>query len=493
MKKLLRKIDNKKIAVLAVIAFVVSMLPIWYLAKYARPSGDDYGYSVWTHAAWMDTHSIWEVLKASAFTVKSMYMSWNGDFFTTFLFSLMPEVFVPWSFWIVPFIMTGALILGTSVFLYEVCVKALGMAKEDFVIFDCLILIASFQYIPSTAIGMYWYVGATHYIIPHMAALFALAAAWRYFVTSKGRSLAAATVWAFVVGGSSYFSCLLIFMLYLVLMVLGYRKNKKVLRLIVPYVICLVCFVIQCLSPGNAIRGGSGFGLHASAIVGAVFEALRQGAVTIGSYLEEKTFIFILLAILAVFGWEALLKRKSTFSFRYPLLFVILMYGCYSAQFTPAIYAAVDVSLGPATMEYLTFLLAAAVSVFYVEGWLIGRLKGKEDGVLRSALKWRSCVIFPAILICLALTALNLNWIGKSVDRSAIEYVVSGRAEDFKAQIASQMEILLDDSIKEAYLVPTNDDQGPLMHMCVTSDETAFTNQVVKDFYRKERVVVKVD
>lgn len=52
------------------------------------------------------------------------------------------------------------------------------------------------------------------------------------------------------------------------------------------------------------------------------------------------------------------------------------------------------------------------------------------------------------------------------------------------------MEILLDDSVKEAYLVPINDDQGPLMHMPVTEDEEAFTNRVVRDFYRKDRVVM---
>ena len=69
-------------------------------------------------------------------------------------------------------------------------------------------------------------------------------------------------------------------------------------------------------------------------------------------------------------------------------------------------------------------------------------------------------------------------------------YISSGQAEDFREQIASQMEILLDDSIREAYLVPINDDQGPLMHMPVTTDENAFTNWAVKCFYQKDKVVM---
>ena len=77
------------------------------------------------------------------------------------------------------------------------------------------------------------------------------------------------------------------------------------------------------------------------------------------------------------------------------------------------------------------------------------------------------------------------------MDRQQVfDYVSSGQAEDFRKQIASQMEILLDDSVKEAYLVPINDEQGPLMHMPVTEDEDAFTNWVVKRFYRKDKVVM---
>ena len=53
----------------------------------------------------------------------------------------------------------------------------------------------------------------------------------------------------------------------------------------------------------------------------------------------------------------------------------------------------------------------------------------------------------------------------------------------------SQLEILLDDSIKEAYLCPTNPEQGPLMHMPVINNPNAFTNQVVAQFYGKDFVI----
>ena len=180
------KKGNKNVeAVIIILIFIVSMLPIWYLAGYARPSGDDYGYSVLTHAAWLETHSLIEVLKAAINTVEKYYTSWNGNWFTVFLFSLMPEVFVPYSFWVVPYIVTAAVIFATLVFMYELCVNLMKFQRADCLIFTFLLLLASYQYIPSTAIGMYWYVGAIHYMLSYAVGLLGIAFIFKFMRTGK--------------------------------------------------------------------------------------------------------------------------------------------------------------------------------------------------------------------------------------------------------------------------------------------------------------------
>ncbi len=500
-KKTVDFISDKKIAEVMLGMLVLSLVPILYLAGYARPSGDDYGYSVFTHAAWVDTHSLVEVFKAAVHTVKGMYQAWNGDWFTVFLFSLMPEVFAPYTFWIVPYFMVGVTVLGTTVFLHDVLVETAGIGREYMVILDALVLIASFQFIPSTAIGMYWYVGAMHYMVPHAVALFALVSGFRYYRTGKIRYIVYASLCMFMVGGSSYFSSLLVFMVYGMMMVLFFRKRKDIFYLLVPFFIGAAGFVVQCVSPGNKARGGESFGFSVGGAFLTVAQSLWQGLATPVEYLRDKTFIYVILLLCAIFGWTALLKRKGEMPlrFRYPLLFVLLMYGIYSAMYAPAIYAAVDVSLGPATMVYLTFLLAALLSILYVEGWIIQNMQEGGNGrlgrmwfkdVLLDAGSYRARVGAPLLLLAAVLTLFCGSSLRNCVDKQVYDYVSSGQAEDFRKQIASQMEILLDDSIKEAYLVPINDDQGPLMHMPVTEDEEAFTNRVVRDFYRKDRVVM---
>lgn len=504
--KLSEKLNNKVFALGAVLLFVLSMLPIWYLAFYARPSGDDYGYSALTHAAWLDTHSIIEVLKAAGETVRNSYISWNGDWATTFLFALMPEVFVPYSFWIVPFIMTGSVIVATWVFMHEICVRVAGIRRADCVIYTSLLLLAAYQFIPSTAIGMYWYAGSVHYILPHAAGLLGLAWLSDFMRAGRRSRLILLTFSFFFVGGSSYFTSLLLFLVLAIVFILGWRKNRRrVLLLLIPLLIGLICFLIQCVAPGNSARGGESFGFNGSLAAYTIIESLRRGIITIGTYAVDKTFAFVMLFVIALFGVESMWKAadKGKFSFPVPGLFVAFLFGCFSAMFAPEVYSEVydtiEISLGPATIRYFLFLIFGALSILYCEGWTAVKIKekmsrknsyDKEEKKGFTGKRYRIGILFPGLVLAALFLLCNREWMRTCVDREAIEYVTSGQAEDFRDQINSQMKILLDDSIKEAYLVPINPEQGPLMHMPVTTDENAFTNRVVRDFYRKEKVVM---
>lgn len=495
MEKLINWFDNKKIAVLSAMLFILSLIPILYLAQYARPSGDDYNYGVLTHIAWLETHSLIEVFKAGIKTVKQMYSGWNGNWFTVFLFSFMPEVFAPYTFVVVPYIMVGALTFGTAAFLYYIIVKICGFSREYAVIVSVLLLFVSFQFIPSTAIGMYWFVGATQYIIPHMLALLALTFGVRYYNTNKIRNIVYASIFMFMVGGSSYFSSLLVFMVYIAMIIVFVRKRKDILWLLLPFGIGAVGFIIQCISPGNKVRAGDDFGFYFSDAIFTIIESLRQGVTGIFKYFKDKPFIYMALFICALFMWEAILKMKKKVKFCYPLLAVIFLFGIYSAMYAPKIYSGVAVSLGPDTIIYFTFLITALLTIIYVEGWTIQKLRKRDNhdfinNYLLNETSYRNKVLIPALAICIIITFINHGWFRNSVDKRVYDYVHSGQAEDFRDQIQSQMDILLDVSIKEAYLVPINDNQGPLMHMPVTTDPDNFTNRVVKDFYQKEKVVM---
>ena len=214
MKKLAEWISIKKIAVAVGFAFFASMVPNWLLAFIARPSGDDYGYSAASHQTWLHTHSVIEVLRTGLETTKQMCQVWNGDWFSVFIFTLMPEVFVYRSFWIVPVFWTLAMIAATYYMVHEVFTNYFGLKWYEGGMVTLLILLMFYQWIPSSAIGMYWYVGVIHYMMPHVLAMLLIGFLLKYLRTDKFRYIIFSVFGMIAIGGSSYYSAFLVLFSY---------------------------------------------------------------------------------------------------------------------------------------------------------------------------------------------------------------------------------------------------------------------------------------
>ena len=96
------KIRSRKItfvdiaAVVAAGVFLVSLLPILYASFYAHPISDDFNYSKAVHDAVAAGGGFWEVVSASFGTIAKYYRTWQGTFFSIFVFSLQPGAFSEW-------------------------------------------------------------------------------------------------------------------------------------------------------------------------------------------------------------------------------------------------------------------------------------------------------------------------------------------------------------------------------------------------------------
>lgn len=490
MNRLFAWLNLKKISIALGVLFIVSMLPNWFLAFIARPSGDDYGYSIATHQAWINTHSLIEVFKAGIETTINMCRSWNGDWFSVFIFTLMPEVFVTKSFWIVPIFWTLAMIGATYYLAYEVLCRQLGMKWYEALGITALVLIMCYQWIPSSAIGMYWYVGVIHYIMPHVVAMLMLAFLSRYLRTKKNRYIVYSALGAVAIGGSSYYSVFLVFLIYILVFIYIAWKDKKVFLFLIPMITGCVALYFHVTAPGNAERVGEGLGFSVEHAVSTIVGALIMGMTRIEEYMKNSPFLFVLLAVSVVLIWEALNRSEQKFNFPFPVIWAGYMYGIYAAMFTPEIYANTEISGGPPTMEYFTFILTFISAVVYLEGWLIRKLHQKQK--LKSSEWYHQKLTIPFLICCGVITLLFHGMLKDNLFMESCEYIFSGQAADYKEQMDSQLEVLLDESIKDAVVCPTNDEQGPLMHMPVTDKVDAFTNQVVAGFYGKESVKVYV-
>lgn len=493
MKKWIIKLDKRIIAICSLIVFVMSMLPLLYMCRYVHASGDDYGYGAWTHAAWLDTHSILEVLKASGQTVRKYYYGWQGTWFSVFLFTLQPEVFSQDAYWIVPFLMSGLTITGVSLLGYYLMVKKVGFSKSIFVTVDCCLLFGMLQFIPRTKSAIFWYNGTAHYIVPFFMALLAVYCFYRYIDTYSFRYWLISLVCMFFLGGASYLSALLAPIILVFLLLLYSGKRRRSLYLLIPLLVEGIGLIISMAAPGNQVRGGKELAFSMEKVADTVLESFRQGGYTIGKYWMERPVIFIILLFIAVIVWEALLRGEADFEFRCPGIFTLLMFCTWCAMFAPGIYAGTEVSGGVPNTIFQVYLLTSTAVIIYDLGWLYMWMRGKGRGKKQffwldsEDFRWKGTV--PVVFLCGILVVVCRSYIRDSTMIQCIEYVISGQAEDYKAQMEERFELLADDTQKEVILPQINQEQGPLMHMEVLPDPNAWTNQVACEFFRKDKII----
>lgn len=467
------------------LAFIVSMIPVLYLSGVNHATGDDFGYGRFTHEAWKHTHSLVEVAKAAGRTIKQYYYGWQGTWFSVFLFTLQPEVFSPKAYIIVPALMLALWLGSTGLLTYYLLVRKAGFDRMHWGILYLLFAMAGIQFVPSTKSSIFWYNGNAHYTIPFAVALLGIYLYFRFMDAKAGQGIgfyAGLNICMVLLGGGNYQAALLAPLVMVLAAALQWKekgKRKRLLLFILPLVLELTGLVISMIAPGNKVRGGEDFGFSVSAAAGTVFTCFGRGAVQAFQYLKEHPLLLLFFILAAAVLWKMPQREGEERKYPYPLLFAVLSYCVYCAGFAPEIYAGVEVSGGVYNMNYYLFLFMVFGDLIYLEGAL--KYYVKKD---------RIRMLLPVVVLTSAACLLVFRSdIKHTTTYKCMEYIRSGQAADFKKQVEYQLSVLLDDSIRDAVLPMTNDDQGPLMNMPVTDNPEAWTNGVVRDFYEKDSVV----
>lgn len=485
-KKHVTILNQKNAAVCLFVLFLVSLLPVFYLSGYVHATGDDYGYGAGTHSVWLETHSLWQTLRMAAATSKEYWYGWQCTWFTIFLMALQPEVFWPNGYFIVPWLMLGLTVFSTSLLLYYFLVRRLELKKETWLITDILLLTAMIQFFPYTTSSVFWYNGAVHYIVPYSLALVAIYVSFRFVDTKRKRDLALSCLCMFCLGGSSYLSALLAFIVIVWLILFLCRKKKYVLWLLVPAGIELTGLVVSFLAPGNKARGGEDFGLDPGRAAWTIGRCFAEGTYTAAEYIKAYPAVFVCFLMILFVLAEAFAGQEERKKFPLPGLFTGMMFCLYCAMFAPGIYAGVEVSGGVPNTIFQVFLLCFLAVLVYWTGWYYQKksMKAqKEEGMRRR-------FIFAALFfVSLLLLYTQKGTLKDATFFECYEYISSGQADDYKAQMEERLAILRDDSQKDVQLPAMNDDQGPLMHMEVMEDPDEWTNTVVRKFFQKNSVV----
>lgn len=477
-------LSMKNISWIIFILFVLSLVPVCYLSFVNRASGDDYGYGVYTRAAWMRSHSLVEVAKAIGVTVKQYYEGWQGTWFSIAVFSLQPEVFNDNAYVIVVFLMLFLWIGSTCLLLWQIFKMECGFDGWSCILIILIYLMISIQFVPSTKSAIFWFNGCAHYMLPFSMCQIVVWALIRFTKEYRFYYLVIISILMALLGGSSYQPALfaLISLVYICLLDYLENKNIKIISLVIPVLLELVGLIISMIAPGNKVRGGEKFGFSILNVLVTIGRCFTEGARTVLGYLREKPLVFVGLAVLFLIFLETCRGQNPKEGWLHSIIKILALICLYCAMQAPALYANVEVSRGVDNMNFLVFLLAAIGCIEILASCASSKLEMPKAVLHRN-------IVIPGLFCCIILLGCFRSNVKSGTSWLSMEYIRSGQAADYKEQMDQQTKILTDKNVKDAVIPFVNDDQGPLMSMPATANPDAWTNSVMKQFYGKNSVV----
>lgn len=511
-----KNLDSKKVGVLAVILFAVSLIPIIYVGLYNYASGDDYWFSVHTYRAWAETGSFWAALKGSCRMVAQIYQEWQGTWFTIFLFTLSPNNFHEKGYVLTVFIALGLLIGSLAYLANFYLIKKLQFSRGVTVTVTCMILYLLIQYMPRTTSGLFWFNGIMHYSVPLFLGVLAVVHAHKFVEHKKVRDFIIVFVSFTLLGGGSYLipicASLAVVLILICQLEVGnlsdknikVKYDKKNLWLLVALVTETIGLLISFLSPGNSVRGGEEFGFSLKWALECIYYSIDRGIYLGIDYFTGNPVTLVIFVIIGVLLWEQLWKIDyQKYRFKYPLLVVIYMNGIYWASYAPEIYSRSDVSGGCQNTYMQVFFIVTLANMLYVHGWLQRKMKESwrkqaektnqspellEEKSVLGKYECKKYVVMPiAILMGITFCILTFKEGITTTNEYCIEYISSGKMEQYVDIRKEQHRILSDENIKDA-VVPEMKIDYPILHMPLSDDVKMSRNIDRALYYNKNSV-----
>ncbi len=326
---------TRRMAMFAVAALILSLIPLLAVSGYLHPMADDYIFAAPVHQAWLHTHSLVAVLRAAIDVAVTMYHKWQGTYTACFVMSLQPGAFG--YYWLTPFLLLGSYIAASYIFGMTVLRRILKARPSEAVLVTTVVTMLSIQFIASIYDAYYWFNGAVYYTF-YYSVMLVLATILFVHATSRGlwhkvTAVAALPLTVFLAGGN--FSTGLAAPALMVFAVgVMWLRGKRIPRLFyVVFAVYCLAFLVSVLAPGNEYRRIAE--PHSVNPLMAACLSVGKGVEFIAKSLNP----IMLLLYVAITPTLARMARRSRYTFERPwlvsaaslcLFFVFLFPVCYA-------------------------------------------------------------------------------------------------------------------------------------------------------------------
>lgn len=484
-------LSGRRAVFLAMGLLILSFVPLLWLGKYNVMCIDDYDYGRRVHDVWQATGSFTASVQEAWRQNMDFYQEWQGTYISCFLMGMCPMNFNYHAAWVVPILMVGMFASSSFVLGRHILIKWLGCEKEGAALSVALLLFVFYQVIEAPFEGIYWYNGATHYVLMQSVWFFLLTlCSGSLWAEKKGRAYvccAAAAVLAVIVGGGNLVTGLQaeIIMTFLVCYAF-FQKKDRIACVIIPFLTGSVGFLVNVLAPGNGKRG--------SIDMDEGYSAVKAVAL---SFYNTAVFAVRWTPVLVILLWLALLPilwkfmKASRKDFSHPVLVTAGAYCVISAMFTPTLFAVGMTGLSRVdNIIQMTYYLSVLAVTAYWLGYFSHR-KRREEGAaealglfLERAGSRMSVVCLLLLLGVWALTADKNTY----ASISALRSVVNGEAQTFYQEAMERYELYMDESIAEVEVAPYSARPALFDFTDLSGDEGNWMNLAVARYYHKDSV-----
>lgn len=480
------RLSSRTLAGIALCAFFLCLIPLLYLSRYDVPCADDYIYGTSAHLTLVHGGSLSDAVAAALKYTAKTYRTWQGSYAAVLLFCLQPAVFSESLYCLTPWLMSISLFGG----LFALCLclmdQVFGLPRHIGTILASIVGTLYLLLVPYPSETLYWFNGSVYYTFFHGIALLAVVLA--IHTARKGgviRIGGLSMLAAFLAGGNLVTGlALCLLTLSGIVLLLAKKDAAGVRRLFLPSMVLLICFCVNALAPGNAVRAANEM-THTPNAVSAILASLWKGLYN--SVFWCRLPVLGGMLVLGLLFWAVL--PGCSFRFRFPGLVSIWSYLFFSAMFCPPLYA-MNFE-GPGRLRniiFFTYLLLLALNLFYWLGWLRQHRGAKEPEPGPLLLP-----TLGAMVLCVVLLAASAVLRGGISLASAYTALSTGQAATFYREAQERLVILKDPSIRVAKLRPYSDPPYLLFFDDLYDDPDCWQNRDMANFYEKEKVILLTD
>ena len=478
------------VAVGAMLALGVVLLPLFRILPYTAPWYDDYTYGVYAHRFLGEEWSLGSAIQGAWYCTRTSWYAWQGTFSSIFFMSMVPLIWGEQYYFLGPLfillLLLSALLVFTKVLLRDVLEAEwpFCLAIQAIVTGTVFVLI----YTPNG--GFFWYNAAVHYVGMH-SFLLLLAASWIKLLRGAGRvSCVFLVLWsllgAVLAGGANFVTTLQGLILGFSFVGLGIMlKNKRVFLLLPSLAVYAFCFYKTVSAPGNNVRKGvlSGYGMgEADAILRSFQEAVNK--------IPEFTGLITVAVMVLLFPLAWQMVKRLSFSFRFPGLLLLWSFCFYATGFTPSLYSLGHAGLGRTLNAVkITFQLLLFANEIYWLGWLQKKRKKTDKVSEKGAMWW----FYPVVGICMfCIFSVEPNQSAKYSSFAAYYYVHTGEAYNFHQEYLERIEKIQSGG-PDVVVKPYAYKPWILQSAQLSSSPDAEENRAVASWYDKNSITCIAD